>query len=133
MPAENVFSKTVPEKARIWQAEKAETYSGEALRCMTSEDTGHIWPSEIQKYPPRLPVKQEVQNGVELTKSSGEPSIAAYDEEYDEEYDEHYDEVAMQSDNLVSFEFPQHQKFEIPEEFRTFLNTPPKWINIENW
>ena len=94
-----------------------------------------------QKYPPRLPVKQEVQNGVELTKSSGEPSIAAYDEEYDEnydeeydeEYDENYDEVAMQSDNLVSFEFPQHQKFEIPEEFRTFLNTPPKWINIENW
>lgn len=33
----------------------------------------------------------------------------------------------------ISFGFPQNDKFEIPQEFRTFLNTPPKWINMENW
>jgi len=36
--------------------------------------------------------------------------------------------------NQMSFGFPDGStKFEIPQEFRTFLNTPPKWINMENW
>ena len=35
--------------------------------------------------------------------------------------------------NLVSFDIPPSMTFEIPQEFRTFLNTPPKWINLENW
>ena len=32
-----------------------------------------------------------------------------------------------------SFGFPAGMEFGIPQEFRTFLNTPPKWINMENW
>ena len=32
-----------------------------------------------------------------------------------------------------SFGFPAGMTFGIPQEFRTFLNTPPKWINMENW
>ena len=36
--------------------------------------------------------------------------------------------------NSVKFGFPKNKmKFEIPQEFRTFLNTPPRWINMENW
>jgi len=36
--------------------------------------------------------------------------------------------------NELSFGFPDGStKFEIPPAFRTFLNTPPKWINMENW
>lgn len=36
--------------------------------------------------------------------------------------------------NHMSFGFPDgSMKFEIPQEFRTFLNTPPKWINMKNW
>jgi hypothetical protein len=29
--------------------------------------------------------------------------------------------------------YPSQGNFIIPEQFRTFLNTPPKWINMENW
>ena len=32
-----------------------------------------------------------------------------------------------------SFGFPAGMTFAVPQEFRTFLNTPPKWINMENW
>jgi hypothetical protein len=36
--------------------------------------------------------------------------------------------------NHMSFGFPDgSMKFEFPQEFRTFLNTPPKWINMKNW
>jgi len=29
--------------------------------------------------------------------------------------------------------FINQDNFKIPEFFRTFLNTPPKWINMNNW
>ena len=59
---------------------------------------------------------------------SGEPSYEAEDEVQSEAI-----ETKVKRQNLVSFDIPPSMTFEIPQEFRTFLNTPPKWINLENW
>ena len=61
----------------------------------------------------RLPLQTQT-----LEEFSGEPSYE--------------DDLTSESKTTVSFNTP-NMRFEIPSEFRTFLNTPPRWINLDNW
>ena len=61
----------------------------------------------------RLPLQTQT-----LEEFSGEPSYE--------------DDLTSESKTTVSFNTPD-MRFEIPSEFRTFLNTPPRWINLDNW
>ena len=61
----------------------------------------------------RLPLQTQI-----LEEFSGEPSYE--------------DDITSESKTTVSFNTP-NMNFEIPSEFRTFLNTPPRWINLDNW
>ncbi len=54
--------------------------------------------------------------------TSSDPSPEINQEPKNEE------EVGYSSQNFIS-----EANFQIPEFFRTFLNTPPKWINMNNW
>ncbi len=39
----------------------------------------------------------------------------------------------LADDGYPSQNFVNQDTFRIPEAFRNFLNTPPKWINMKNW
>ena len=49
------------------------------------------------------------------------------------EYDDKQKTVGENEFGFPSQNFVNQENFKIPEFFRTFLNTPPKWINMNNW
>lgn len=40
---------------------------------------------------------------------------------------------SLADEGYPSQNFVNQETFRIPEAFRNFLNTPPKWINMKNW
>ena len=60
--------------------------------------------------------------------SSNPDNVAPVAEAQEPKQEEGEELAGFPSQNFVN-----QENFQIPEFFRTFLNTPPKWINMNNW